>query len=179
MLKSGGLDGTNQSKGFIGAENSLKRPEGPAIARCCSELQPERVMRRYLMVAIAALALAACDDDSTGADVSVEGTYQLQSIAGLTIPAVLINEPTIQYKFEWLASELLIRSNGSFREIDQIRETDQGVVSTQVDTTNGTWTITSSNAISLTAEGQTLTGTWDGNQQLSFTSEGVPFVFRR
>lgn len=73
--------------------------------------------------------------------------------------------------------------NGSFREIDPYRITEAATVSMQVDTFTGNWTQSARNNIALTAQDDsgpiTLTGVFDGTRTMTFTNQGVTFVYRR
>lgn len=140
-------------------------------------------MRRLLLLLLGALSIAACDDDPTSFDESIGGTYHLRQINSDTLPITFFVDPETDETVAIMGAELLIGINGSFREIDTFRRTLGSTVTTQVDTFTGTWTIAANNTMSFTAQDEdgpfTISGTWDGSRQITQTSSGITFVWRR
>ena len=140
-------------------------------------------MRHLLVLLLLAGGAAACENDPASFEENIAGTYTLQTVGGQPLPAVFFDDPATQTRHELTASELLIGLNLNFREIDTFRITEGTNITTQVDTFTGTWSFSSNNALTLTAQDDdglvTLSGIWDGTHQLTFTSQGVTFVYRR
>lgn len=140
-------------------------------------------MRRFLLILIGALSIGACDNDPTSFDESIAGTYHLRTVNGDSLPITFFTDPETEETVAITAAELLIGLNGSFREIDTFRRTIGTTVTTQVDTFTGTWAIAANNAMSFTAQDEdgpfTVSGTWDGQRQITQSSDGITFVWRR
>ena len=138
-------------------------------------------MRGTLSVLVVAVIAASCTDSPTSFEEGIAGTYKLETVGGTALPVTFINQPP--NKVEITASEILMGLNGSFREIDTYRITQNTSVTTQVDTFTGTWIQSSTSNITLTAQDDsgpiTLSGVYDGIRTLTFTDQGVSFVYRR
>ena len=141
-------------------------------------------MRRLLSI-LATAALAACGGgDDSSAPRQLPGTYPLVSANGRALPAVLYEEPG--YKLEVTAGTITLAASGSFSDSYTIRETIDGVVQPLDEIPcYGSWT-RSGNTVTLseivTNEcGDDATATWDGNNTLTVTWDGVgvPIVHRR
>jgi hypothetical protein len=135
-----------------------------------------KTIARVLLLAMIP-AFAACDDDGSGPELDVTGTYQLQTINGATLPFVLLQTGTT-YRLEVLSGEITLNSNGTFTEEATVREDDNGTITTETQTVTGTYTQLN-NAVSLRdTDGVTLTAAINGNT-MTFIEDGVTLVYRR
>ena len=141
-------------------------------------------MLRFLTVVMVTLAgglLTACgdDDDATGTGgTSIFGTYALQTIAGTSLPAVLLEVP--DFKIEVTAGSVRLNSDNTYSISISLRLTDAGTVTTETETGAGTYTASGSTiqfSEPGTGEGP-FTGSISGNT-LTIIDEGVTFVFRK
>jgi hypothetical protein len=132
-----------------------------------------------MRTAVATFALVAlvagCGGDSNSPK-SIPGTYTLQTVGGDTPPTVIYTEPN--YSISVLDGEVLIRNNGTFRDIYTLQENDAGTISTQTFTCEGTYT-RSGNSVTLEENdtsgcGEYGDGTWDGNNTLSIDWSFIP-----
>ncbi len=65
---------------------------------------------RYLAIALLAIGMAACTNDSTSPNGSVRGTYDLRTVNGSNLPVALDNGCDLT------ADQFFIRSDGSYEE---------------------------------------------------------------
>ncbi len=118
---------------------------------------------------IAALALAACGGDASGPNVSKtpEGSYNISTVNGKTLPAAIFSEP--DFKLEVTSGSLVLTSDGKYSTVTTTRQTVPDNVSTFVDSTAGTWVLTGSQ-VQFTdgQDGSKVSATW-GNGQLTFS----------
>ena len=140
---------------------------------------------RRLLSTLAIAAVAACGGgDDPAAPQQLPGTYPLVSANGRSLPAVLYEEPG--YKLEVTAGTITLNGNGSFSDSYSIRETLDGTPQpVEVIPCNGSWT-RSGNTVTLSEIvtdvcGDDATATWDGNNTLTVTWDGVgvPIIHRR
>lgn len=132
-----------------------------------------------MRTAVASLALVAlvagCGGDSNSPR-SIPGTYNLETVGGAPPPTVIYSEPN--YSISVLDGEVLIRNNGTFRDIYKLEENDAGAVRSQDFICEGTYT-RSGNSITLQEEitsgcGENGDATWDGNNTLSIDWSFIP-----
>ena len=147
------------------------------------------MMRRTLATAALALltlASGACggDDDSTGPNGSIAGTYTLQTINGDPPPVTLLEFDT--YKIEVTGASIVLNTNNTFSATSAFRETDDGQVTTSNSVCAGTYTrsgstVTFSEPESINEDcGGSYTGTWSNGNTLTVTFDaGVQAVFRK
>jgi len=65
---------------------------------------------RYFAIALLAIGMAACTNDSTSPNGSVRGTYNLRTIDGSQLPIPLNNGCVIQ------SDQMIIDANGNYEE---------------------------------------------------------------
>jgi hypothetical protein len=126
-----------------------------------------------------AMSTVACsDDDSTGPDdISVEGTWTLQSVNGSNLPYVLAQAGAD--KVEVTADVLTVGSGGAFTELTTVRVTSGGTVTTQSLPDAGTYTV---NGTAVTfvfqSDGSSGTGTLNGDR-LTVATGGLSLVYEK
>ncbi len=143
-----------------------------------------RLISVLIVSGIAAGGTWACGGDSTSPS-SIAGTYNLQTIDGQSLPVVIFEVGTD--KVEVTAGFMLLNSDQTYSESVSFRITDGAIVTTDVEATTGSWTLSGS-AITFTAlagnnAGDTFLGSISGNT-LTFIEalsgdEGVTLVLRK
>jgi hypothetical protein len=157
---------------------------GAAIAnRRVSAKQELLQMRRLLMLFLAVITVAACDNDPTSFEEAIAGTYTLQSIAGAALPVTIHNDTAVG-RVEYTASEILVGINGVYRQIDSFRTTKGTAVTLAVDTFTAVWTPgTTVNTMTFTTQTSqgpfSFTGAWNGTNTITMVIDGEQFVYRR
>lgn len=134
---------------------------------------------RRLLLACAAIALLACGGDATGAAASAEGTWNLQTVNGATLPFTAQLIASENYKLEILADQFVLNGNGTYNEFFTTRQTQGTQVTTSDATDNGTWTQHGSE-VDLTAASDrtTLNATINGNR-ITANPQGFLLVYIR
>jgi hypothetical protein len=122
----------------------------------------------------ATLATAAACGDSTGSG-GVTGTYQLKSLNGNPLPAIIIQVGND--KVEVTAGAVTLNSDNSFSFRLTIRVTEGGSVTTEEDTSVGTYAV-NANSVVFTSEGQSFNASLTGNT-LTFIDEGFTYLFEK
>ena len=91
------------------------------------------------MLALAgAVALGGCgDDDGTGPDNNIEGTYTLETIEGEELPVTVIEFEGV--KIEVLSGNVRLMDDNEFTASLSFRETTDGETTTYTQTDSGTW----------------------------------------
>jgi hypothetical protein len=125
------------------------------------------VRRLIAVLIVAGIAVGgtwACGSDSTSPS-SIAGTYNLQTIDGQSLPVVVFEVGTD--KVEITAGFMLLNSDQTFSESVSSRITDVAIVTTDVEATTGSWTLSGSD-ITFTATagnnaGDTFVGSISGN----------------
>ena len=138
-------------------------------------------MARGLLLAFLVLGLVACDGVDVTDPGSVSGTYTLRAINGEELPSVLLQNGTT-YLLEITAGSLTLNEDLTCSLTLTVRETDAGIVDTDIWTPEFTYTLTSG-SITLTAGTILLSGSITGSSitltwSLSATDEDV-LVFRK
>lgn len=140
-------------------------------------------MRRLLsaFVIFTAVTVAACsDDDGTGIEASVEGTYNLVTYGGKPLPAIFEQQGV---RLEYLSSVLVLRPDQTFDVTEKFKLMQGTDTTSEQFSVNGTWSRSGSTlTFSVTQNGQTETsrGEWNGIDTISFTdAEGVVGIYRK
>ena len=123
------------------------------------------------------IATLACGAESTAPAGTVAGAYALVTADGKSLPFTTFNDPAL--KVELISpSTLTLGTDLSYGFSLSTRVTDDGKVSTRVDSTAGKY-VESGGGVTLTsAAGDTRSGSWDGKRTLTFG--GVPtLVFQK
>ena len=133
---------------------------------------------RRLLLACTAVALLGCGGDSTGPAASAEGTWNLQTVSGSSLPFTFQTSPTKQ---EIISDQYVLNAGGTYSEFFTIRETDNGTVTTTDFTDDGTWS-QSGNQVSLASSNDgTLVATINGSGDIVTVNlgGGVILVYAR
>ena len=144
--------------------------------RLLSRLDPRR--GRALGVLFAA-AVLACGGDSTSPE-SIEGVYALQTINGGALPAVVYQDDA--GKVEVVAGAITLGPGTKWSISLTARATLEGVVSTNTETLDGTWSRSASTLTLTSADGDVETLVLSGRTltlQAEIDSGMAPWVFRR
>jgi hypothetical protein len=124
-----------------------------------------------------ALAAGACSGDSSGPDVSVVGTWQLQTVNGQGLPYLVAQSGAD--KIEVTSDVLTVAEGGAFTEITTIRVTSSGTVTTQSIPDAGTYTINGT-AVNFTFQSDGSNGTGTLNEStLTVATQGVSLVYKK
>jgi hypothetical protein len=142
----------------------------------------EELLMRRLILALGTLALLACGD-STGPVQSLNGTYDLQTVNGASLPVTVSNDGFTREDI--LADAITVSggssTSGSFSEVSTLRDTDlqTGGSSTFQDTPNfGTYFINGT-AVTFTFDnGTTANGTISGST-FTVVDTGLSLVYRQ
>lgn len=134
-------------------------------------------MRRTLLpLFLAAFALVtACggSSDSTAPQISVEGTYNLQSVNGSALPYTFVgNGVSIS-----LISEVITASGGSFTQLQTADVTQNGATQRTTASDAGRYTINGSAVtFQFNSDGSTGTGTINGNT-FTVANQGYSYYY--
>jgi len=136
-----------------------------------------RVSRLAPAALFVLLGALACSSDSSGPEVSVVGTWQLQTVNGQGLPYVAAQAGSD--KVELTADVLTVAAGGAFTQLTTIRITSGGTVTTQSIPDAGTYTINGT-AVSFTfqSDGSSGTGTLSENS-LTVAAQGFSLVYRK
>ena len=144
----------------------------------------KRLVAVLIVAGIAVGGTWACSGDSTSPS-SIAGTYNLQTIDGQSLPVVVFEEGTD--KVEVMAGSMILNSDQTYSESVSFRITDGAIVTTDIEASAGSWTLSGS-AITFTATagdnaGDTFLGSISGNT-LTFIEalsgdDGVTLVLRK
>lgn len=125
------------------------------------------LVRKTLGAGMAALTLAACGGDATGNDPdAVVGQYVLISINALPLPVIVdqIGDDIA----EVTGGTVTVDADGTFGDVTNLRFTESGVVTTEVDATQGNWTLSGTTVTFTPNDGSgTYTMTWNGQDRLT------------
>ena len=138
-------------------------------------------MARGLLLAFLVFGLVACGGVDVTDPGSVSGAYTLRTINGEVLPSVLLQNGTT-YLLEITAGTLTLNEDLTCSLRLTVRETDAGIVDTDIWTPEFTYTL-SSGSITLTAGAILLSGSITGSSitltwSFSANDEDV-LVFRR
>jgi hypothetical protein len=127
---------------------------------------------------VIAVALAACSD-STGPDTDdLVGLYDLITIDGASLPVIVdqIGEDIAEITM----GTVTLDEDGTFGDATEIRITEGGVVTTEVQSTQGTWTVSGSTVTFIPNDGSgNYTMTWNGQLRLTQLFQGFTLVYER
>lgn len=137
-----------------------------------------RLVRSTLLAGMAALALGGCSD-STGTDIdTVAGVYTLVTIDGQQLPVIV--SQTVNEIVEITAGEVSLDGNLTFDDITNLRLTQSGAVTTEVDATTGAWALNGSTVVFTPNDNSGgYTMTWNGQDRLTQIFQGLTLVYER
>ena len=132
------------------------------------------------MLALAgAVALGGCgDDDGTGPDNNIEGTYTLETIEGEELPVTVIDFEG--YSLVVLSGSVRLMDDNEFTASLTFRETFEGETDTYSETDSGTWS-RSGNSITFKYEDAELeddVATYSDGR-LTLEAEGLTLIFEK
>ena len=135
------------------------------------------MLRRSLLLAAVAFAVACGSDSPTGPAVSIAGTWTLQTVNGSALPFIIAQIG--QDKVELLSDVFVVSETGSFTETSTVRMTQNGVVTTNSAADAGSYTVNGT-AVSLhfNSDNSTATASWSGNT-MTTTDGGFALVYKR
>jgi hypothetical protein len=135
-------------------------------------------MRSRFLILSVVFAFACGGDGSTGpTQVSVAGTWNLQTVNGSNLPFVVAQTGTD--KVELVSDVLTAVPTGSFTDITTIRNTVNGQVTTESEADAGSYTLNGT-AVTFTfnSDGSTGTGSISGNT-LTVSANGLAAVYKK
>ena len=135
-------------------------------------------LRNTLRAGVLAVALAACSD-STGPDTDdLVGSYDLITIDGASLPVIV--DQIGDDKAEITMGTVTLDEDGTFGDATEIRITEGGVVTTEVQSTQGTWTVSGSTVTFMPNDGSgNYTMTWNGQLRLTQLFQGFTLVYEK
>lgn len=138
-------------------------------------------MRKNLSIGVALLGIVILGGCSVG-DVlgpgsnSVSGTYELRSVNGRGLPAVLYQEPG--YRLEVLNANFTFSRDGTFSEAGIVREVVNGSASTSSSSTSGYYEYYNGDVTFEDNTGRIYYGEVDRNT-LRVVDDGVTLIYER
>lgn len=132
--------------------------------------------RRALLLALLAVLFVSACGDSTAPNTSITGVYPLRTVNGASLPYVETFETT---RVELLSESITLLDGGAFRVQGSVRITDGTLSETETFTEQGTFTRAGSSiTFTVAGEAEAINGTL-ANDTITFTSDGLTFVFRK
>jgi hypothetical protein len=132
--------------------------------------------RRHLILSALVAFAVACGDATTGPSDEVVGTYTLRTVNGGSLPFTLVNSGSA--RIELLSSSVTLRQNSTFSAVLTVRQTVGTLVTTQSDSSNGTWA-RSGSTLTLNEGGTTSTATYQADGSIAITDGGYTMVYRK
>lgn len=137
-----------------------------------------------IVLVLAALGLAACDDTNNNGVVSpnvLAGSFILQSVSGNQLPAVVVDSANPAVRLDALSGVISINGGDQFVDATTFRQTVSGVISTRTVTCPGTYTVAGTvfqfvEATPAPDCGRTFTGVIEGTT-LNASVLGIPAIF--
>ena len=141
-----------------------------------------QLIRKTMLAGMAAMGLSACGGDATGPDAdTLAGEYILFTIDGHTLPVIV--DQVGDDIAEVTEGSVTLQPNGTFDDVTTLRITESGVVTTEVDATQGNWTVSGTTVTFTPSDGSGgYTMTWDvqqGQRQLIQLFQGFTLVYQR
>jgi len=140
-----------------------------------------RPLTRLVTVLLVTAAVACGDKNNVVAPIgSIAGTWNLQTVDGRPLPVTLdqTGDTIVELTAITMTLTASTSSSGSFSLSSTIRLTENGQSTSQTNSVSGTYSLNGA-ALSLTANGQTITGSWNGGNTLTLSDGGSAFVFAR
>jgi hypothetical protein len=136
------------------------------------------LLRNTLRAGAIAVALAACSD-STGPDTDdLVGSYDLITIDGASLPVIV--DQIGEDKAEITMGTVTLDEDGTFGDATELRITEGGVVTTEVQSTQGTWTVSGSTVSFVPNDGSgNYSMTWNGQLRLTQVFQGFTLVYEK
>jgi len=136
------------------------------------------LLRNTLRAGAIVVALAACSD-STGPDTDdLVGSYDLITIDGASLPVIV--DQIGEDKAEITMGTVTLDEDGTFGDATELRITEGGVVTTEVQSTQGTWTVSGSIVSFVPNDGSgNYSMTWNGQLRLTQVFQGFTLVYEK
>jgi hypothetical protein len=133
---------------------------------------------RLVSFALASLAiLSSCTAlDSIAGAGSVRGTFELSTVNGDQVPALVYQEPG--YRLDVLSAAFTLENDGTYSEAGIVRESVNGSSSTRSSSSYGTYSYYNGEITFNESGGRTYYGTLDGST-LVIDDQGVRMIYRR
>ena len=134
------------------------------------------MLRRSLLSLLPCLVVLACSD-ATGADDEVIGTWQLQTVDGLSLPFTLTQSDVD--RLELTGESMTLLASGRFTMVTTFRVTDGNNIFPESIPDAGTYAVTDSTVtFRFDSDGSTATATVNGNA-MTLHDIGLTFLYRR
>lgn len=135
-------------------------------------------LRKTLRAGVLVVALAACSD-ATGPDSdNLVGSYDLITVDGASLPVIV--DQIGEDKAEITMGTVTLDEDGTFGDVTELRITEAGVVTTEVVSTQGTWTVSGSTVTFVPNDGSgNYSMTWDGQLRLTQLFQGFTLVYEQ
>jgi hypothetical protein len=136
------------------------------------------LLRNTLRAGAIVVALAACSD-STGPDTDdLVGSYDLITIDGASLPVIV--DQIGEDKAEITMGTVTLDEDGTFGDATELRITKGGVVTTEVQSTQGTWTVSGSTVSFVPNDGSgKYSMSWNGQLRLTQVFQGFTLVYEK
>ena len=133
---------------------------------------------RRVALACVLLSSQACINDVDPGDSTIRGTYTLRTVGGAALPYTKSVVGTT--KVELLDDKISLFLGGTFSEDAVERTTTDGVTTTQLTTTTGTYAPAFGNSVSINPNGGIgRTVIIDNGNTMSGTENGVSYVWKK
>ena len=137
-------------------------------------------MRKVRLVSLALASLAVLSSctalDSIAGAGNVRGTFELSTVNGDQVPALVYQEPG--YRLDVLSAAFTLESDGTYSEAGIVRETVNGSASTRSSSSYGTYSYYNGEITFNESGGRRYYGTLDGST-LVIDDQGVRMTYRR
>ena len=137
-------------------------------------------MRKAWSVSIALTALAVLSScsaiDAISSAGRTRGTFELTTVNGTRVPAVIYSEPG--YRVEVLNANFTLEDDGSYTEAGIVRETVNGSSSTSSSSSYGTYDYYNGEVTFYESNGRQYYGSLDG-YTLIVQDQGITMEYRR
>ena len=132
-------------------------------------------MQRLASVVLTGVLLTACGGDAFSPE-NVSGTYNLETISGNPLPFSMTDASGITGTTT--AGSIILNANGTMSISTTVTITIAGTTTTNTFGGSGTFELVAPSTIRLTSDGETLSGTLDGDR-ITIIGGGDSFVYRK
>jgi hypothetical protein len=133
-------------------------------------------LRMALRAGVLMVALAACSDSTGPNSDNLVGSYDLITVDGASLPVIV--DQIGEDKAEITMGTVTLDEDGTFGDVTELRITEAGVVTTEVVSTQGTWTVSGSTVTFVPNDGSgNYSMTWDGQLRLTQLFQGFTLVY--
>ena len=132
-------------------------------------------MRRLASVVLTGVLLTACGGDAFSPE-NVSGIYNLETISGNPLPFSMTDASGITGTTT--AGSIILNANGTMSISTTVTITIAGTTTTNTFGGSGTFELVAPSTIRLTSDGETISGTLDGDR-ITIIGGGDSFVYRK